>query len=139
MAVSGHFLPSLDRSARHSQVYPELGRLQADGLVAGEVIDGPRPRPPRRYASTPDGGRALATWLTSPVKPAPQRSEFLLRIFCFAQLGVPAAEALVVEERERHVKRLADYRRHRGRLRARTGRHGTGLRLVRGTAGGLEL
>jgi len=96
-------------TARHSQIYPELARLEADGLVTGEVIDGPGPRPTRRYEITADGSHALATWLTSPLKPTPQRSEFLLRIFCFAQIGSPAARALVVAERDQHAKRLAQY------------------------------
>ena len=31
-------------TAHHSQIYPELARLEAEGMVSAAVIDGPGPR-----------------------------------------------------------------------------------------------
>ncbi len=40
-------------TAHHSQIYPELARLESEGLVAATVIDGPGPRDTKRYEITP--------------------------------------------------------------------------------------
>ena len=40
-------------TAHHSQIYPELARLEGEGLVAATVINGPGPRDTKRYEITP--------------------------------------------------------------------------------------
>ena len=52
-------------TARHSQVYPELARLEAAGLVSYEEIPGRGPRPTKRYAVTAAGRSALAAWVVT--------------------------------------------------------------------------
>ena len=39
-------------TARHSQIYPELASLEADGLVRHAVVDGRGPRETKRYEIT---------------------------------------------------------------------------------------
>jgi len=49
-------------TAHHSQIYPELARLEDDGRVSAAVIDGPGPRDNKRYEITPAGWHALQDW-----------------------------------------------------------------------------
>lgn len=99
-------------TARHSQIYPELSRLDGDGHVSHTVIEGPGPRPTKEYALTESGRDALRTWIDGPLKPAPDRDEFLLRIFCLDLVDRESARALVTRERDRHVERLKEYEWH---------------------------
>ena len=50
-------------TARHSQIYPELARLEGERLVTATVIDGPGPRDTKRYEITPAGWHALQDFL----------------------------------------------------------------------------
>ncbi|HEX3468484.1 MAG TPA: PadR family transcriptional regulator, partial [Candidatus Elarobacter sp.] len=47
-------------SARHSQIYPELAKLQAAGLIEQTEAG---PRGSKRYAATADGRAAVVRWL----------------------------------------------------------------------------
>ncbi len=68
-------------SASYGQIYPELKRLQAAGLVKGREV--PRGRVPRTaYSLTPAGERALHEWLTDTGEAIFEiRDEGLLRLF----------------------------------------------------------
>ncbi len=92
--------------AQHSQIYPELARLVADGLIA-QTGEGPRGR--KVYQTTPDGIEALRTWLRETGPDYSVRAEPLLRIFCLWVL--PTDEALAHLERDRD-----EYVRHLGLL-----------------------
>jgi PadR family transcriptional regulator AphA len=78
--------------ARHSQIYPELNKMLAEGLV--EVIEeGPRGR--RTYAIT-DAGRAdLRKWMMNPPADPQVRSEPLLRMFLMSTLDPVDARPLL--------------------------------------------
>lgn len=54
--------------APHSQIYPELRRMEADGLIAAESLFRGR-RPKRVYAITADGRRELEQWVAEPSVP----------------------------------------------------------------------
>lgn len=88
--------------AQHSQIYPELARLAADGLIA-QTGEGPRGR--KLYRTTPKGIEALRTWMRETEPDYSVRYEALLRIFCLWVL--PTDEALAHLERDR-----AEYVRH---------------------------
>lgn len=69
--------------ANQSQLYGELGKLAAEGLI--EVVDvGPRGR--KEYAITEAGRAELVCWLTSPQDAAAVRSAPLLRVFLLGEL-----------------------------------------------------
>jgi DNA-binding PadR family transcriptional regulator len=93
----------VDRSTRffwaasYGQIYPELKRLEEEGLVKGDdQPNGGRSR--RVYELTPAGHEALVAWLTSTTTaPAVElRDESLLRLF-FAD-ALPREQALVLLE-----------------------------------------
>src|SRR5262245_15574606 len=95
--LSGYDIKAIvDRSTRffwaasYGQIYPELRRLEADGLIDGkDEPSGGRRR--RVYSLTPDGREALVEWLLAPTVTIELRDESLLRVFCGEEL--PRAQA----------------------------------------------
>jgi PadR family transcriptional regulator, regulatory protein AphA len=77
---------AVDQSTRffwatsYGQLYPELRRLDRDGLIEGEQA----PRGARRrtvYTLTSEGERVLEEWLQEPPAPPELRFEGLLKLF----------------------------------------------------------
>lgn len=91
--------------AGHSQIYPELARLVADGLIEQT---GEGPRGSKTYAATPDGVAALTDWMRTSEPDYGVRSDAQLRDFFLWTL--PDAEAIAHIERDVAVyrQRLAD-------------------------------
>jgi DNA-binding PadR family transcriptional regulator len=91
----------VDRSTRffwaasYGQIYPELRRLEEDGLIEGEdAPSGGRSR--RVYKLTKAGRDALRAWLFGSTVTIEYRDESLLRLF-FAD-ALPREDALVLLE-----------------------------------------
>lgn len=95
--------------ASHSQIYPELGRLEERGLV--EVV-GHGPRRSRTWAVTPEGREELRRWLVETEPNRDVRNEPLLRGFLVFLLE-PADRAVVLR------RELAEAE-HAGALLAQT-------------------
>ena len=97
---------TVDRSTRYfwaasyGQIYPELRRLENEGLIDGEdAPNGARPR--RVYRLTPDGRAELEAWLRSEGDLTIElRDELLLRIFFADAVGREEA-LLLIETRKR--------------------------------------
>jgi DNA-binding PadR family transcriptional regulator len=95
----------VDRSTRffwaasYGQIYPELRRLEREGLIRGEdASNGARGR--RVYELTKAGREALRAWLLGPTTTVELRDESLLRLF-FAD-NLPREQALgLLEGRKR--------------------------------------
>jgi PadR family transcriptional regulator AphA len=92
---------AVDRSTRffwaasYGQIYPELRRLEAEGLIEGE--DSPTGGRRRRvYKLTPAGRTALVEWLLGSTVTIELRDESLLRLF-FAD-ALPKEQALMLLE-----------------------------------------
>jgi len=91
----------VDRSTRffwaasYGQIYPELRRLEQDGLIEGESVpNGARDR--RVYEITAAGRKALEDWLLGSTTTVELRDESLLRLF-FAD-SLPQEQALMLLE-----------------------------------------
>jgi DNA-binding PadR family transcriptional regulator len=91
----------VDRSTRffwaasYGQIYPELRRLEGEGLVEGEdAPNGDRPR--RIYRLTAEGQDALEEWLLGTETTIELRDESLMRLF-FAD-ALPREQALPLLE-----------------------------------------
>ena len=96
--------------ARHSQIYPELARLEAQGLVTHRVV-AQHDRPAKKvYAVTEAGRAALRTWVTSEMDDPPVRDELVLRAYSVWLADPRAAAALFREHAHRHEAQLAHYR-----------------------------
>ena len=77
-------------SARHSQIYPELRKLLAQGLVRFTARPGPGPRAKKVYSVTEAGLAALREWVIQPPEPAPSRDDLVLKAYA-AWTADPAA------------------------------------------------
>ncbi len=111
--TSGYDIKQLvDHSTRHfwaasyGQIYPELRRLEDQGLVAGrEEPTGGRPR--RVYELTDTGWTALRAWLRSDREPLYElRDEGMLKLF-FSDALPERRLANIRAMRERHDRKLA--------------------------------
>jgi DNA-binding PadR family transcriptional regulator len=99
--------------AHHSQIYPELARLEADGLVEHEVIE-QRDRPAKKvYSVTGRGVDALSAWVASPLEPAAIRDELTLRAYSIWLADHDRAAKLLREQAALHREQLARYEEYR--------------------------
>jgi PadR family transcriptional regulator AphA len=94
--------------AQHSQIYPELAKLVAAGLIT-QIGEGPRGR--KVYETTEAGLDQLRSWLRETAPDYSVRFEALLRVFCLWAL--PGDEALALLSRDR-----GEYVRHRAQMEA---------------------
>ena len=95
-------------TATHSQIYPELAKMQASGLVRAAVIPGRGPRDTKQYTITAAGRGALRTWVDSPLTEL-ARSELMLRVRSLWLVSPERARAFIVEQRTRYQERLKVY------------------------------
>jgi len=98
--------------AGHSQIYPELARMQEAGMV--EVV-GEGPRRSRTWAVTEHGREELSRWMTETAPNRTQRNETAVRWFLLGL--IPAADRRTVLERERayaaeEIERLEAIAKH---------------------------
>ncbi|MEU0569825.1 PadR family transcriptional regulator [Nonomuraea sp. NPDC005983] len=91
--------------AGHTQIYPELVKMAADGLVAVES-EGARGR--KIYAITADGARQLRDWLVEHQPSGTIRSETALQAFLLPLLDGDDAVQVVERLRAFFASRLAD-------------------------------
>jgi PadR family transcriptional regulator, regulatory protein AphA len=76
-------------SESYGQIYPNLKRLAAGGLVVCKTHKH-KGRPDRRvYSITNKGREQLARWLSVPPQPEIPRNEMLLKLFFGAQVPIP--------------------------------------------------
>ncbi|HKH88198.1 MAG TPA: PadR family transcriptional regulator [Acidimicrobiales bacterium] len=93
-------------SARHSQIYPELARLAADGLIE-QVGSGKRGR--KVYASTGAGRAEVVRWLREDEPGRELRVEAWLQGFFYWMVSPDEAIALIERERAVHEATLERY------------------------------
>jgi len=101
-------------SARHSQIYPELARLEDGGYVTHRVIE-QRERPDKKVYEITDGGlEVLKSWVTQPPMPRPTRDELTLKTYSVWLADPEEATGLYRDEELRHEEQLAHYEGIRG-------------------------
>jgi DNA-binding PadR family transcriptional regulator len=96
-------------TARHSQIYPELTRLEGAGLVRHDVVPGAGPRPTKRYDVTPAGRGALRAWVASELDQQPVRDLATLRLWSVWVVEPDVARGLVLRVLELRQEALATY------------------------------
>jgi DNA-binding PadR family transcriptional regulator len=92
--------------AQHSQIYPELSKLVAEGLIE-QTGAGPRGR--KEYRTTPDGLEELRRWLRDEEPDFAVRYGAMLRVFALWTLPKNEALAQLASYREeftRHLERI---------------------------------
>jgi len=103
---------------RHSQVYPELARLEQAGLLTHERLPQQGKPDQKRFAITDAGRERLRTWLAGPLEPSAKRSEIALRAYCLAQGDLAQMADFFQAEAEQHRRRLAEFEKYRDELDA---------------------
>ena len=108
-------------NASYGQIYPELKRLESEGLIRGEdaATNG---RARRAYELTPDGERALDEWLRSGETPLFEtRDEGMLKLFFSDSMSAEEKRALVRSMKARHDEVVARLREIEPVVRERGG------------------
>lgn len=96
--------------ATHQQIYRELARLEADGLIEATPIEGARGRK-REYRVLSAGRRELQRWVTADQVPFSIRDELLVRLRAEAVVGPSAGLVSEMEDLAAyHRNKLATYR-----------------------------
>ena len=95
--------------ARHSQIYPELARLEEGRLVTHRVVE-QQDRPDKKvYTITDAGFEALKNWLVEPPVSRPTRDELVLKAYSLWLADPKGALALFKKQERRQEKRLLRY------------------------------
>jgi DNA-binding PadR family transcriptional regulator len=90
------------------QLYVELAKLEADGLLTGrEVVQHGRPNK-RVFALTPSGFDELSRFVGAPTKPSFMRDDLLVKAYA-ARAGDPVALAEQLEQRAAQSREKIEY------------------------------
>jgi len=95
--------------ARHSQIYPELAKLEGGGLVSYEPVEQEGKPDKKVYSITDAGLTALVEWAVAPAKPGPTRDETTLKAYSVWTAEPGKAAAMFRGEERRHREQLAEY------------------------------
>ncbi|MBV9389260.1 MAG: PadR family transcriptional regulator [Chroococcidiopsidaceae cyanobacterium CP_BM_ER_R8_30] len=95
--------------AKHSQIYPELAKLKAQGLVNHELVEQQEHPDKKVYTITPAGRDALRQWVTAPMEVPHVRDELVLRAYSLWLADPQAAILLFRTHEQRHVEQLRRY------------------------------
>lgn len=95
--------------ARHSQIYPELARLQHEGLVTFEVVEQDDRPDKKLYTITAAGWAALQRWAAAPMEFPSERSELLLKAYSVWLAEPEQAIKLFRSHEEYHAAQLVRY------------------------------
>lgn len=96
-------------SARHSQIYPELARLEEGGYVTHSVVE-QQDRPDKKvYEITDSGLEALREWVPQPPARRPVRDDLVLKAYSVWVADPERSAQLFREEEARHEEQLARY------------------------------
>ena len=97
--------------ARLQQIYGELAKLEADGLLAGESVDLPNRPAKKVYSLTAAGQAELDRWLTDGVVPHTNRDDMLVRLYCMERIPTDALMRRLEEERDAFEAEARELRR----------------------------
>ena len=94
-------------AASHSQIYPELAKLEGAGLIRKTEAG---PRGSQRYAITPAGNDALRHWLAETQPVDNPRAELMVRVFFLGTLAPNQAATYLEGQQKYHADKVARYR-----------------------------
>jgi DNA-binding PadR family transcriptional regulator len=105
--------------AKHSQIYPELARMQKRGLVEFTQVD-QKTRPARKvYSVTEAGKSALAEWVAAPPQERPSNDEIVVKAYSLARIPAASSAALIRSQMRTHDERLGVLEQRTAALEAR--------------------
>ncbi|UGT57030.1 PadR family transcriptional regulator [Nocardia asteroides] len=104
--------------ATPQQLYRELDRMSADGLIATRVVQQERRPNKRLHSITEAGHAALVEFIEAASKPTAIRDEMMVKVQAVEAGTAPAVRAVIAERREWCLAKLARYERLRTRMLA---------------------
>lgn len=105
--------------ANHSQIYPELKRMEEAGLVVSSRVTHEWRPTKRVYAITPKGEQTLKVWLLQKPKIQAVKDEMILKTFAFNLVPGDEAEAQLTHHQKLHEQRLEVYLKTKRQLEQR--------------------
>jgi DNA-binding PadR family transcriptional regulator len=105
-------------TATPQQLYRELDRLAADGLIEARVVQQERRPNKRIFSLTPAGHAAITAFTAAPPKPSIFRDELLIKVNALDGGDATAVRGLVAEQLAWSQTKLERYERMRVRLLA---------------------
>jgi DNA-binding PadR family transcriptional regulator len=99
----GELLPALNAG----QIYSTLGRLERDGLVVSQNVEGDSRRK-RLYELTEAGRAALARWIETPVPGARLKDDFFMKLVVVASARLAEPRKLIEGQRREYLQSLRD-------------------------------
>ncbi|MEI2774630.1 MAG: PadR family transcriptional regulator [Tetrasphaera sp.] len=103
-------------TATAQQLYRELDKMAADGLVSARVVEQQR-RPNKRVFALTDAGRAALRAATArPPKPTAIRDELLVQVEAIDHGDAAAIRSAVLAKRDASQAKLARYERRRATM-----------------------
>lgn len=98
-------------SARHSQVYPELRKLEESGQITSYTGTVGTKLQKKYYRLAPSGRQRLRDWLAQPLGSImPTRDEFTMKLYLIRSRKDPQLRLLFLEDIRRHEERLSHLR-----------------------------
>lgn len=107
--------------AEHSQIYPELKKMEQNGLVRSrQEIQTSRPNR-RIFEIAEKGVQELEEWLRTPPGPLKVKDELVLRLFAIDTMEPEDAIRVIRESKALHQQRLGAYQEIKDRLESQYG------------------
>lgn len=103
-------------TATPQQLYRELDRLAADGLIEARVVQQERRPTKRIFSLTPAGHAAIMAFTAAPPKPSTFRNELLIKVNALDGGDPAAVRDLVADQLRWSTDKLERYERMRLRL-----------------------
>ncbi|WP_405741353.1 PadR family transcriptional regulator [Streptomyces sp. NBC_01525] len=96
-------------SATHQQIYRELGKLEAAGLIRALPAAQPTRGQKKEFEVLPSGRAALTEWASGQQDPKPPRDALLLRMRAAAMVGRDGLDEELRRHLGLHRRQLAEY------------------------------
>jgi DNA-binding PadR family transcriptional regulator len=109
--------------AQHSQIYPELAKLESLRLVKCKLVEQTQRPDKKIYSLTALGKKHLEAWLTAPLEVPKVRDELVLKVYSLWLANPKTALQILRDHEEAHRERLADYERRLELVKQKTGKN----------------
>lgn len=104
-------------AASHSQLYPELRRMEADGLISGDTVPRGQRAQKRVYSITPRGEGELRAWVGAPLPYSPERNAHRLKILYGEFTDLKSVRRLLKEHIDYYARRHSQWSNLRDAIR----------------------
>lgn len=98
------------------QLYRELDRMEADGLIAARTVEQERRPNKRLFSLTPKGREELTRFTAEPHKPTAIRDELLVAVMAADSGDTEAVKASIRERKQWAEAKITRYERLRAKL-----------------------